>query len=177
MNNKVAYQEENTGTSKYRFGRREYLPNRYQNEIFERLIDIHQTNPFGKCLRKCIQYVDRWVKPFVQSLVAAPGLFELVNLDLKYSQNGRGRVAWMELGGERMSGEILFSLFFICLEGFFKDDIETGRGCFRCGSLGGRARSRRLTHAEGIVVTWRMRSMTRLESRKALVSMSSLRVY
>ncbi len=112
----------------------------------------------------------------MQSLVAGPRLFELVDLDLKYGQNGRGRVAWLELGGERMSGEILFSLFFICLEGFFKDDIETGRGCFRCGSLGGRARtrSRRLTHAEGIVVAWRMRSMTRLESRKALVSMGTV---
>jgi hypothetical protein len=49
-----------------------------------------------------------------------------------------------------MSGKILFGLYFICLEGFFKNDIEIGRGCCRCGIL--RARGGRLTHVEGIVV-------------------------
>ena len=46
----------------------------------------------------------------MQSLVAAPGLAELVYLALKYGQNGRGRVARLELGCEGMRGEILFGL-------------------------------------------------------------------
>jgi hypothetical protein len=51
-----------------------------------------------------------------------------------------------------MSGKILFGLYFIRLEGFFKNDIEIGRGYCRCGIL--RARGGWLTHAsvEGIVV-------------------------
>ena len=49
-----------------------------------------------------------------------------------------------------MRGERLFSLFFIFLEGFFEDEVEIGRGYCGCWWLGGRARSRRLTHARGI---------------------------
>ena len=75
-------------------------------------------------------------------------MLELVDLVLKYGQNVRGRVACLKLAGERMSGEILFGLCFICFEGFFKNDIEMGRGYGRWGSL--RAR---LTHVEEMVVT------------------------
>ena len=49
----------------------------------------------------------------MQSLVATPRLVEVVDLLLKYGQNGLWGVARLELGGERMSSDILFSLFFI----------------------------------------------------------------
>src|SRR6266702_4496581 len=149
------YQEENTCTGKNHLGRRENLSNRYQCEIPKRLIDMYQVNPFAKCRRKRIQYVDSWVKPSPQSLITAPGLLEPVDLVLKYGQNSRGRVACLELAGERMSDKILLSLCLICIEGFFKDDCEIGRGCCRCGILRHRARSGRLTLVEETAVTLR----------------------
>ena len=110
--NESTYQEENTGTSEDHLGGGENLSNQYRCDIPNRLTDMYQANPLAKCRRKCIEYVDRWVKPSPQPLVTAPGLLELVDLVLKYGQNGLGRVASLELGGERMSGEILFGLFF-----------------------------------------------------------------
>src|ERR1700761_3768919 len=95
-----------------------------------------------------MQYVDRWVKPPLQPFVTAPRLVELVYLALKYGENGCGRVTLLELGCERMSGEILFGLFFILFEGLFEDYFEIVRGCCRCKRLGGGARSWRLTHDE-----------------------------
>ncbi len=114
---------------------------------------MYQANPFAKCRRKCIEYVDRWVEPSPQSLVSAARLLELVDLDLKYGQDGTGRVACLELAGERMSDNILLGLSVICLEGFFKNDFEIGRGCCRCGIHRHRARSGKLTHVEEMVVT------------------------
>jgi hypothetical protein len=94
-----------------------------------------------------MKYVERWIQPCLQSLIIAPGLVELVDLVLKYGQNGRGRVACLELSGERMSREILLSLPFIFLEGFCKYDVEIGYGCRRSGWPRGRSGSGwRLTH-------------------------------
>ena len=117
--------------------------------------DAHETVTVHKRLRKCKQNVDRRTKPFLQSLVAAPGLVKPVDLVLEYGLNCCGGVAFIELGSERMRDEMLSSLFFICLEGFFEDYIEVGNGCCRCGRLGGRAMSGSLTlgltHAERTV--------------------------
>jgi hypothetical protein len=129
VNNEVTYLEENTCTNEYHFGRRENLSDRDQSEISDRSINTHQTNPSPKRLRKCMQNADRRLKPSLQSLVAAPGFVELVDLVLKYSKNVRRRVACLELGSERMSGEITSSLFSVFLESFFEDDIEIRRGC------------------------------------------------
>ena len=51
---------------------------------------------------------------------------EPVDLVLKYGKDIRSRVACLELGSERMSGEVLFGLPFIFFEGFFEDDCEIG---------------------------------------------------
>ena len=50
-----------------------------------------------------------------------------------------------------MRGERLFGLLFIFLEGFFEDEVEIGIGYGGFWRLGGRARSRRLTHDEGMI--------------------------
>ena len=81
-------------------------------------MDMYQADPFAKYLRKCIQYVDRRVKPSPQSLVIALILLELADLVLKYGQNSCRRVARLELAGERMNGKILFCLYFICVKSF-----------------------------------------------------------
>src|SRR6266702_266593 len=153
------YQEENTCTGKNHLGRRENLSNRYQCEIPKRLIDMYQVNPYAKCRRKRIQYVDSWVKPSPQSLITAPGLLEPVDLVLKYGQNSRGRVACLELAGERMDGKILFGRFLVCLESIFKNDLKIGRRRCRRGCLRHRARSGGLTHVEVVLVRWRMRGL------------------
>ena len=127
------YQEENTGTSENGLGRRENLPNRYQCDIPNISAITCHANPQANCLRKCIQHIDRRVKPSPQSLISDPRLLELVDLVLKYGQNVRGGVACSELAGERMGDEIFFGFFFICVEGFVKNGIEIGRGYCRCG--------------------------------------------
>ena len=160
-------QEKDTGTSKNNMGRRKNLWNRYLHEIPDRSIDIYQANPLAKCRGKRIQYVDRWVKPFLQLLIAALRFPELVDLVLEYSYNGCGRVAFLQLGGERMSDKILFGLFCIFLEGFFENGVEIGRGFCRCRGLRYRARSGRLIHAEWMVL---MRQMRGSESLSVLGS-------
>ena len=71
-----------------------------------------------------MENADCWIKPSLQPFIATPRLIELVYLALKYSENSRGRITMLELGGEWMSGEILFSLSFVFLEGFFEDYFE-----------------------------------------------------
>jgi hypothetical protein len=51
-------------------------------------------------------------------------LVELVDLVLEYGQNGCGRVAFIELGSERMRGEILSSLFLYSLRAFSKMTLK-----------------------------------------------------
>jgi hypothetical protein len=82
-----------------------------------------------------MQNVDRWTKPSLYSLIAAPGLVELVDLFLEYGQNGRRRVACLELGGERMCEESLSRLFFVCLESFFEDDLKSEEDAVSMGGF------------------------------------------
>ena len=79
---------------------------------------MNHADPLSERRRKCIEYVDCWVKPSSQSLVTASRLFEMVDLVLKYSQNVHGRVACLEPGNERMGDNILLCLYFVGLEGF-----------------------------------------------------------
>jgi hypothetical protein len=139
---------------------RENLWNLYQYDIPNKSIDTYYANPYSKCLCKRIEYIDRWAKPSPQSLVTATRFLEMADLVLKDCQNGRGRVTKVELFGERMSRKILLGLYFVGLEGFVEDDIEIGRGCRCCGSLG--ARSGRQAHVEEMVVT--LQKIARLES-------------
>jgi hypothetical protein len=92
----------------------------------DQLTFIYHANPLAQRRRKRIQNVDRWVKPFLQSLVAALRLPELIDLVLKYIYDSRRGIAFLQLGSERVSSEILFGLFCVCLEGFFKNDFEIG---------------------------------------------------
>jgi hypothetical protein len=107
--------------------------------------DMYQANPLANCGGKRIEYIDCGVKPSPQSLITPPRLLKLVDLLLKYGQNGRRRVAPLELARERMSKKILLRIYFVCLECFFEYDIEIGRGRCRCGILGHRARRGQLT--------------------------------
>ena len=88
---------------------------------------MYQADPLAKCLRKRIEYVDRWIKPSPQSLIASLRFLELMDLVLEYGQNVRGRIACLELGDKRVSDEILLGLCFVGLEGFLKNHVEIGR--------------------------------------------------
>ena len=92
----------------------------------DRSINIYQANSLTKRLRKRIQNVDRWAEPLLQSLVAPLRLPELTDLVLKDRHDSLRRVAFLQLGGERIGGKILFGLFRIGLESFLKNGIEIG---------------------------------------------------
>ena len=89
-----------------------------------RSVDIHHADTCTKRLRKCKQNIDRRTKPSLQSLIAAPGFVELVDLVLEYGQNCRGGVAFIELGSKRMRGETLFSFFLYSLRAFSKMELK-----------------------------------------------------
>jgi hypothetical protein len=93
------HQEKDASARKYNLGGRENLSNICLREIADGSINIYHANPLTKSRRKRIQYVDRWVKPLLESLVAALRLPELIDLALDYSHNSRGRVACFQLGG------------------------------------------------------------------------------
>src|SRR6266404_2153432 len=128
---KSTYLKKNTCSSKYGLSGGINLSNQCQCDIINGPIDTCQANPCTECRRKCEQYVDRWVKPSPQSLLAASSLLELVDLVLKYGENGGGRFACLELYSERMRDKILLCLYFIRLEGLFKNPIKAGRRCCR----------------------------------------------
>src|SRR6266404_5136410 len=120
--NKSTYRKENACSSKYGLSGGINLLNQYQCDITNRPISTYKAN-CTECRRKCAQYVDGWVKPSPQSLLTAPSLLELVDLVLKYCENGGGRFACLELYSERMRDKILLCLYFIRLEGLVENDF------------------------------------------------------
>ena len=56
-------------------------------------VETYQTDAARDSSRKCVQDIHSWVEPLCQSFVATASLVEFVNLILKDSKNGGGRVA------------------------------------------------------------------------------------
>ena len=133
-----------------RVGGTEYLPENYKSDSRDRWVEVHKVHTRTESRRKCVQrtLIKGWIKPNFQPLIAARSLDELVDLALKNDQNGGGRVTFLELGGERMEGEILF-VFWYVLRVFSNMSFKIGRGC-RLGLLGHRARGGGLAHVEGL---------------------------
>jgi hypothetical protein len=61
--------------------------------------------------------VHGWIKPFCPSLIAIPRLIRPLDLLLQQCTNGTGRVAGLELGGERVCKEIRPCAFFVLFQG------------------------------------------------------------
>ena len=112
--------------------------NRYKRDISDIYNVIYRAHTSGECRRERIQDIDSWIKPIFQSLVAAPRLDKLVDLVLKDSPNGLGRVTFLELAKEGINDTILPSRFFVCFESSLKNDLKIGRRRCRWGSIGHR---------------------------------------
>ena len=99
---KDAHQEKNANSGKYHLRGREYLFHLYQSaDVGQSLrLDAYQANTFSKGVTKGIEDVYSWIKPLGPSIIA----MSLISLDLllKDVENGGGRVADLELGGEWM---------------------------------------------------------------------------
>ena len=81
--------------------------------------EAYQANSSSKRCRECMKDVHYWTKPFGPSVITIPKLIQPRALDfrLQYSEDGTGRVAGLELGGERVCKEIDLCAFFELFQG------------------------------------------------------------
>ena len=79
--------------------------------------DTYQANTGSKNVREGIENVDGWIQPFRPSLIGTPGLIKPLELFLKDSDDGIGRVAGLELSGEWMCTQIVLCLFVVGVQG------------------------------------------------------------
>ena len=62
-------------------------------------VETYQTDATGDSGRKCVEDVHGWAQPLGQPLVAAVRVVKLLNLIVKYGEDGVNRVAILQLGG------------------------------------------------------------------------------
>jgi hypothetical protein len=62
-----------------------------------------------------------WIKELFQPLIAALRSIEILDLLLKYGENGSGGVAGLELRREWMGKKIFLCVFFVRFQGIVKD--------------------------------------------------------
>ena len=79
--------------------------------------ETYQANTGSKNVRESIEYADGRIKPFCPSLIGTPGPIKPLELLLKDSDDGTGRVAGLELDGEWMCTQIVLCLFFVGVQG------------------------------------------------------------
>jgi hypothetical protein len=66
----------------------------------------YQANARSNGLRRNVREdVDGGVEPVCPSIVATPGLIQALDLLLKDSKNGSGRITGLKLSGERMASK------------------------------------------------------------------------
>jgi hypothetical protein len=82
------------------------------------LREAYQANTFSKGLGKGVQDSHGWVEPFCQPIVVS---LESLNLLMNEGENGAGRGTVLELGDKWMREEIVFSTFFVGLQGIVED--------------------------------------------------------
>ena len=98
-------QEENADPRKDCICRRECLKENIRVGIlYEKRLDIYETNTLAKCSGKRIQYVHGGGDPFCQCIVTTLGLAERGNLFSKDGEDCLGRIAGLKGGKERMRG-------------------------------------------------------------------------
>jgi hypothetical protein len=77
---------------------------KFENVVLEEICpETYHASTRFKNRRESLQNVHGWIKPFKPPFIASPGLIQSLDLLLKDSDNGTGRVTSLEPGGERMS--------------------------------------------------------------------------
>jgi hypothetical protein len=94
------------------------IPSKYISEEASRLklaprVETYETDTARDSSRKRAQDIHSWVQPLGQSLIATASLVEFTDLILKDSNDGGSRIAGLQLGGERMCGEVFLGLLLI----------------------------------------------------------------
>jgi len=67
-----------------------------------------------------------WIKELCQPLIAALRSIEILDLLVKHGENGSGRTAGLELGGEWMGKKIILCVFLVRFQGTIEDQLEVG---------------------------------------------------
>ena len=108
------------------------------------MLRCYRTGALANSRRKCTEDLSGHVEP---PSIATPGLDKLLNLILflKNGENGTGRVAGSELGGQSMREKVILRLLFVPTQSSIENGPKIGRRCRGC-----------LGHwAEGLGVDWK----------------------
>ena len=84
-------------------------------------LDSYQANTRSNSLREGVEDIDCWVQPPCQPVISGLRLIEVVDLLLKYSENGGRRIAGLELSCERMREKVLLCLLFVHFQGIVEN--------------------------------------------------------
>ena len=76
-------------------------------------VETYQTDAPGNGGRKCVKNVHGWAQPLGQPLIPTVRFVKFSNLILKYGEDGSSRVAILQLGGKRMSEEVVLGLLLV----------------------------------------------------------------
>ena len=88
------------------------------------LLEAYQANTLSKSVTEGIKDVYSRIKPLDPSIIATSGLIWPLNLLLKDVENGAGRIADLELGGEWMGKQVLLRALFILIQRIADDELE-----------------------------------------------------
>jgi hypothetical protein len=99
----------------------------------------YHTNTVAEGRRKREQDIDSGIQPFGQLFVGTLRLIKGLYLGSKNGENGTGRVAGLELGGQGMGGNVFLRLLVVHLQSSCKNGLKV------CGRGGG---GRNLGHSE-----------------------------
>jgi hypothetical protein len=92
----------------------------------------YQSNTVAEGGREREQDIDGRVHPLDPLFVGTLRLIELLDPSLKHGKNGTGAVAGLQLGGQRMRGNVALCLLFVLFQSSCKYCLEA------CGRGGGR---------------------------------------
>ena len=101
------------------------IPAKYISEAYiSSRVETYQTDATGNGGRKCAEDVHGWAQPLGQSLIANVRFVKLSNLILKDGEDGRSRVAVVQLGGKWMSEKVILGLLLVGIYGSLEDYLE-----------------------------------------------------
>jgi hypothetical protein len=104
---------------------------------------VYQANTLPKSLRESKEDVHGRIKPSCPPFIGSSGLIQPLELLLKNSKNGTGRVAKLELGDEGVCEKVFLGAFPVCVQSIDDDELEVG------GIVGGRRSGRMSVRHEG----------------------------
>ena len=101
------------------------IPVNYISETYIwSIVETYQTDATGNSGRKCVEDVHGWAQPLGHSFIAAVRFVKFSHLLLKDVDDGVGRVAILQLRGERMGEKVVLGLLLVGLDRGLEDSLE-----------------------------------------------------